>query len=100
MEWARRDEGGRGRHPGVSAGRWAAGRLIELVLYPPAQPMTRDRPLLWMTVAATVFAFYLPTSINTVISRELSIVSIAGTCVCLLALLGLRGGRRHRRSSP
>ncbi len=53
--------------------------------------MTRDRPLLWMTVAATVFAFYLPTSIDTVISRELSIVSIAGTCVCLLALLGLRG---------
>jgi hypothetical protein len=49
--------------------------------------MTRDGRVSGMAVAAAAFGFYLPSSIGTVISRELSIASIAGTFIFLAAIL-------------
>ena len=44
------------------------------------------RLLVSVVVAASLFAFYLPSSIDGVISQPLSVVSIAGTCVLLASM--------------
>lgn len=46
----------------------------------------RQRALAVLLVAAALFALYLPSSVGGVISRPLSIVSIAGTCALLLGI--------------
>ena len=55
--------------------------------------MTRERVLVATIVVATVFAFYLPSSVSAVISRPLGVLSIAGTCV-LLAVIWAASERR------
>lgn len=51
----------------------------------------RHTALLGTVVAAALFAFYLPSSVGGVISRPLSVVSIAGTCALLTAMIAASG---------
>ncbi len=51
----------------------------------------RRRVLLATVVASALFAFYLPSSVGGVISRPLSVLSIAGTCGFLATLLAVSG---------
>jgi hypothetical protein len=48
--------------------------------------MGRERLLVATIVGATLFGFYLPSALGSVISRPLGIVSIAGTCLFLAAM--------------
>ena len=47
--------------------------------------------LLVTVVVSALFAFYLPSSVGGVISRSLSVVSIAGTCALLFVILAASG---------
>jgi hypothetical protein len=51
----------------------------------------RERLLLALIVAAACFAFYLPSSVGSAISRPLSVVSIAGMCGLLAAIVVVSG---------
>lgn len=53
--------------------------------------VTRRRVLLATVVASALFAFYLPSSVGGVISRPLSVVSIAGMCALLAAIVVTSG---------
>lgn len=59
----------------------------------PVCVLARRRWLVAVVVVATVFAFYLPSSVGSDISQPLSVVSIAGSCV-LLAVIWLLSDRR------